>query len=424
MKRKSLISFFVFQARQVKNGDFKIIFLKICKRLPFYFFAFPLILFFRLIRPFKLVRFGYIRSDVIGNSVFDAEYYLSERELEKQNSLDLFYFSTTILCNEQWATMIRRHLHIYSFVRFLDDLNQLIPGGKTHIAKMVSLETGSRDNKGVLYRTKPHSPFTEEENKRGNNFLKEIGMKKGESFVCLLVRDAAYKSKYQNWIKNDWSYHNYRDSNVNDYIDTTLILAEQGHRVFRMGKEVDKPFRVKHPQVMDYANSSYRTDFLDIWLMANCRYCITTGTGLDDVCVAFRRPLVEVNYLPIGLGRCNQAYAVDLFKYLKWKSNGKLLSLDEIINTGAINFCYNKLYEDMGIEIIDNTSEEIVNTVVEMEGRLNGTWIEESKDIKLQKTFWEKLENSPHFNKRFGWIHPKSRISAYFLRKNHKWFFA
>lgn len=83
------ISFVSFQLSEIRNGNMKLFFSKIIKGLqfiitilPMYFIALPVVLFIRLIRPFKLVNFAKIRSDVIGNSVFDLEYYLSKRELE------------------------------------------------------------------------------------------------------------------------------------------------------------------------------------------------------------------------------------------------------------------------------------------------------------------------------------------------------
>ena len=389
--------------------------------LPIFLLAAPIVIIVRFIRPIILIRFGSVRSDVIGNSAFNVEYYLSESELENRKTLDFFYFQTSIMPNEQWALMVRRHFRIHSFVKYLDRLNCFILGGEKNTVRMVSRRTGSRDIKGVLYRTKPHMPFSKEENKRGRDFLEGIGFRNVDRFVCILVRDSAYKDQVS-WIKQDWRYHNYRDSDIDTYHDVVFTLAKKGYWVMRMGKVVHKAFSVNHPRVLDYSNSNYRNDFLDIWLMANCYFCITNGTGLDDICVAFRRPLVEVNYLPVGLTRCNQALTVDLFKKLKWKSNGNYLSLTEQIETGAIMFLHTQLYDDLGLEIIDNSSEEIMDAVIEMEGRLNGTWVETAEDFELQTVFWKKFKTSPHFPKRFGWIHPESRISSSFLRKNHDWF--
>lgn len=390
--------------------------------LPIYLLAVPIVLIVRCIRPITLVRFGPIGSAVIGNSTFNAEYYLSESELEKRKTLDFFYFRNPILPNEQWEIMVRRHFYIHSFVKYLDILNCLIPGGEKNTVRMVSIINGARDVKGVLSRTKPHMPFTKEENKRGRDFLEEIGLKKIDRFVCVIVRDSAYKDQVQSWLKKDWSYHNYRDSDLNTYHDAILTLAKKGYWVIRMGKVVNKPLNIHHPRVLDYSKSTYRNDFLDMWLMANCFFCITTGTGLDDVCVAFRRPLVEVNYLPLGWNRCNQALLVGLSKKLRWKSNGKFLRLNDLIKTGAINFSQTKLYNDLGVEIVDNTSDEITDAVIEMEGRLEGTWVETAEDIELQTIFWKKFKTNHQFTDHFGWKHPESRISSSFLRKNHDWF--
>ena len=413
---------------QIQQGGRVVLFRKMKRalqnflKLSLTLLAIPFVLLVRIIRPLVWIRFGKVRSDVIGNSAFDAEYYLSERELEKSKTIDLFYFSTLILCNEQWAMMVRRHLRICSFVRFLDNANQMVPGGQSHLVNMIPEVSGSRDTKSVLYRTGPHTRFTEDEDKRGRRFLMEIGLHQGERFVCLLVRDSAYKSRVQNYIKQDWSYHNYRDSAVDTYEEAALALAEKGYWVFRMGKAVQTTFKAEDPRILDYSNTTYRSDFLDIWLMARCHFCLTTGTGLDDICIAFRRPIVEVNNLPIGFNRCNQAFTVYLPKKLKWKSNGKFMGLKDQIRTGAIHFFDTQQYNDLEVIVVNNTSEEIVNAVLEMEGRVNSTWQETAEDVELQKVFWEQFKTWPDFNERHGWVHPESRINASFLRENRRWF--
>jgi putative glycosyltransferase (TIGR04372 family) len=298
--------------------------------------------------------------------------------------------------------------------------NEIIPFGSKHTIEM-NTSKGSVDLKGRLVKTKPHLSFNEVENDRANKFLSEIGFKEGDKFICYIVRD----SKYLKHISpNGFSHHDYRDSDIDTYNDSAIYLAEKGYWVFRMGKAVHKPFNVDHPLIMDYANSTYLSDFLDIWLMANCYFCVTTGTGLDDVSVAFRRPLVDVNHLPIGLNRSNHTRCVELYKHLRWKKNGNFLSLIDQINTGAIDFLHSDSYNDLGVEIIDNTAEEILNAVIEMEERLSGTWIDEPEDLELQDIFWEKFKDSSQFNERFGWINPASRISTSFLRKNYNWFLA
>nr|NQU89206.1 TIGR04372 family glycosyltransferase [Bacteroidota bacterium] len=176
--------------------------------------------------------------------------------------------------------------------------------------------------------------------------------------------------------------------------------------------------------VQDYANSSYRSDFLDIWFMANCHFRITTGTGLDDVCVAFRRPFVQINQIPHASFRGWVPNYVILYRILRYRNNGELISLREQIKTGVITAFHSEDYENRNIEIINNTSEEIMETVDEFEQRLAGTWVETEKDMELQKLYWKRLKTWPDFDQFVGYIRPEARVSASFLRKNHQWFLA
>jgi len=271
------------QLLQIQQGGRTVLFrkmkraLQILPKLPWYCFlsilAVPAVFVIRLIRPWVWIRFGKITAFIIGHFVFDSEYYLCEKDINNTKSLDLFYYelaSDKKLVNTQWDKMVRRHLFEHPFVAYLDKVNRILPGGQAHTLVM-NIETyGSRDVKGLLVRTEPHIYFTYEENECGHSFLKDLGLNREDRFVCLIVRDSAYKENYQKWSNRDWSYHNYRDCDIDTFEEAAIDLAEKGYWVFRMGKAVHKPFKVKNQRVIDYANSPYRSDFLDIWLMANC----------------------------------------------------------------------------------------------------------------------------------------------------------
>ena len=66
-----------------------------------YLLILPMVLFVRLIKPFVFIRFGPVRSDVIGHSVFNPEYYLCDRELNNYKTIDCFYFQSYPFPNEQ-----------------------------------------------------------------------------------------------------------------------------------------------------------------------------------------------------------------------------------------------------------------------------------------------------------------------------------
>ena len=50
-----------------------------------------------------------------------------------------------------------------------------------------------------------------------------------------------------------------------------------------MGRNQKKQFNGNNEKIIDYSFDSNQSDFLDIWLSANCDFCISTGTGLDCI---------------------------------------------------------------------------------------------------------------------------------------------
>ena len=63
------------------------------------------------------------------------------------------------------------------------------------------------------------------------------------------------------------------------------------------------------------------------------------------------------------------------------------------------------------LDIIENSSEEIKDLVLEMNDRLDEKWKETGKDEKLQQAFWSVVE-SPKYRRPLG-----VRIGTKFLKK-------
>jgi hypothetical protein len=71
-------------------------------------------------------------------------------------------------------------------------------------------------------------------------------------------------------------------------------------------------------------------------------------------------------------------------------------------------------FRNKGVDIVDNTPEEIRDLAIEMDDRLRGVWVEREEDTILQKKFWALFSQS-ELN---GVIY--ARIGAEFLRQNEK----
>lgn len=373
--------------------------------------AVPFVLIVRLLRPFIWFRFGNINSDRIGHFAYDVEYYLSEKEVGlHKGTHDIFFFGRKP-ANLQFAKMCSRVLTINSFAQYLWRANDLIPGGEKYVVKMPTRTNDYRDVLGLFGKTKTHLPFTAEEDVQGREFLKRVGCGPNEKFVCLMVRDSSYLSQKYGI---DVSHHNYRDSDISDYEQAALFLANKGYWVFRMGKTVHAPFNVNHPRILDYANTEYRGDFLDIWLMANCFFCVSTSTGLDSVCMVYRRPVVYVNF-----GTFNR---MPLFQdtvivptYYYWKDKDSPLTFEECYKH---SYMRSEEFMEAGIDLRRLSAEEITEAVVEMEARLNGTWVDDKEDAVLQGRFMNQYTSHPDFHKLHGWVSPGFRAGAHFLKNN------
>ena len=379
----------------------------------------PLMAIGRLLRPICFVRVGFFTADRIGHFVFDVEYYLTEQVLKpyQHKTIDLFFFEGEP-ANTKLASMVQGVVTVNPLVRFLYSANQLLPASKVQQLLPARHKTDSRDMEGLLHTAPTQLQFTEDDNDRGYQYLTSVGFEKRDKFVCLVARDSRYLKQVH--AERNWSYHDFRDTNIEDYKQAALALATQGYWVFRMGKVVDESFETDHPYVIDYANTTDRSDFLDLWLMANCFFAISTGLGLDSVADVFRRPIVFVNYVPLMDLEAWGPY-ITVPKKLTWTATNRPLSLSEQVKHTSLNGHY---YRDNGISVHDMKPDEITDVVLEMEMRLAGTFSTNQNVEKLNQCFWNELRAFPEFQKYHGWIHPNARLGTSYLNESKDWLFS
>lgn len=386
--------------------------------------AVPVVLVLRLIRPWVLVRWGGMISVYIGHFAANTELYLCERDacinVPKRRHVDLFYMAYRPICNQQLAKMWKRVLRVWPswILDPISRVNRLIPGGAVH--EIGNNTQGDRDVHNLLDRFPPHLEFTPEEEARGAAGLRAMGIPPDTPVVCLIVRDSAYRDVLQ---PGDWSYHNYRDCDIQNHILAAEELADRGYFVIRMGAIVRKAMKTANPRIIDYATNGMRNDFMDIYLGAKCEFCISVGTGFDAVPCVFRRPIVYVNIVPLGYFATFRTQCIGIIKHHYAAAENRELVLSEIFNQD-LGFCWTTSgYESQGIKLIENTPEEIRDVVIEMAERLNSTWQPHEDDETLQRRFWEIFPtdavDADQGQPMHGEIH--ARFGARFLRNNREW---
>lgn len=398
--------------------------LQILRKLPLYILIVPVLLAFRLIRPWLLVRWGGLTSSRIGHFVANTEMYLCERDaginLPEQRHVDLWYMEE-LICNQQLAIMWERKLRVWPswLLARISRVNKLIPGGAIH--EIGNNTQSDRDVHNLLDRFPPHLEFTPEEEARGNADLRAMGIPQGAQFVCLIARDSGYLDTHQ---PADWSYHNYRDSNIQNYLLAAEELAERGYFVIRMGAKVNEAMATTHRKIIDYAANGMRSDFMDIYLGFKCTFCISTTVGWGCLpTYGFRRPTLNIDVVPIGyLPSFSNKFILTTKRHIL-SSHNRELTLKEIFNHG-VGFCMNTSdYDSAGVELVENTPEENRDVVLEMAERLNGTWEPHPDDEALQGRFWEIFPTNAVDAYQGKSLHGeiRARFGAAFLRNNREW---
>ena len=375
----------------------------------------PLVILLRILRPLVLVKIGYINSEHIGHLVFETAYYSILQSIEKKKIYRIFYFRNyDKIANKYWIQYAKRYIFINNFLYYLYLSNSLIPGSQEHI---IEQQKNNRDLEGLLQKNKIFN-FSLQENTKAKKFLSSIGLKENEKFICLNIRDSYYNNKYKKWNNNSWDYHSYRNSNINNFVKVIKKLNDMNYWVIRVGKGTEKKIELNSLKYFDYANSKYRSDFLDIWLMANCFFSINSSrNGLDEVSRVFKVPTVGLNSIPIH-NIDTYEHSIEVPKELFWKTNQIKLTLSEYLK---YNFGRTQEFENAGIIFKELNSEDIIDCVIEMEKRLKGEWKESEEDIELQNQFFSIFKKFDNYSLLHNIIDSNYRIGSKYLKKNILW---
>lgn len=363
-----------------------------------YVISMPIALILALISPFFKIRLIGLQSFRIGHYALTTELMLCALDMnqEEKKKRTLFY-NMSKPCNLQLYKMWKRVIPIFSFSRLAIQVDQILsiilgePYRDDKIKKIYeSCETGTIDKSGFLKKiNKPRLFFTKKEIHRAKNILLQLGISDKSKFICLIVRDSAYLNAHDP--KTNWSYHDHRNADVMTYEKAARYLADKGYTVLRMGKYVNQPFNVDHPNIIDYANHPLRSDFMDIYLSAHCEFCISTCTGLDCVSQIFRKPVLLTNISPV-FGETLMWYPCTVFipKFLKNKDTNQILTLSEVAKTCHEFASKNALNEfsKKNLILVENSEDEILAVVIEMEARISGQWHESEHEPLLQTQYW------------------------------------
>lgn len=254
--------------------------------------------------------------------------------------------------------------------------------------------------------------FLKNEKKMGMKIMNKIGIK--EKFIIIHNRDSKYLSNY--YKDKDMSYHNFRDFDVNDFCHAAKNFVDNEYQVVRFGKIQKKKFISVNKNIIDYAFSNIRSDFMDFYLNYECAAYFGSDSGVVNLPLLFGKPLFHVNYPITNIDVFPTHLCYDSFipKKILCCKTGKLLGLKEIFSRKLFGINDKETFDNQNIRIINNSSKEIYDYSNELLFFLNNH--EYDVDYDLQKKFWDIFY-------KYSKIKRKKEIPAYigknFLKNNY-----
>lgn len=369
-------------------------------KLLFIPFVLLFVLIMRGLRNKVVIRFGELWSFRLGHLVGNTECYLSEKDMGYHKGYIDIWFDKGKIANKVISKKYNKLLHVWprSVCILIILVNKLFKRASVH---EISPYQYDRDVYNLWKG--PHIGFTEKEEKEGKKLLDKLKIPHDGKWVCLIVRDSAYlKEKFPG---ANYSYHDYRDADIEDYRLAAQALHKLGYYVIRMGEVVSRP--IDSPFIIDYTKQ--RTELGDLYLGAKCSFCLGTSCGFMSIPQVFKRPCVVTNFVPVEY---ISTFCEDLVIWKHHIKDGKTMTFKEIIDSGAGQFMSGHEFTQAGITLENNSPKEILDVTLEM-----------VKGVKSdQKDFWDKFpkSSSPYNNKR---LHGemKARIGRKFLARvqNH-----
>jgi putative glycosyltransferase (TIGR04372 family) len=195
---------------------------------------------------------------------------------------------------------------------------------------------------------------------KGWQALSRLGMRDGDWFACLHVREGGFHGEAELGPQNV-ALH--RSANVATYERAVDYILDQGGWVFRLGDASMSPLPFRRTRLVDYAHSDMRSPDMDLFLMSRCRYLLGTSSGPLTVCTSFGVPCGVTNYVPMADPPYSSKHLM-LPKRMWFAAEGRYLSLEEMLTPPfrlANRAHLFRLFADrLGVTLKDNSPDDLL----------------------------------------------------------------
>ena len=184
--------------------------------------------------------------------------------------------------------------------------------------------------------------------------LRKMGITEKDWYVCLHVREGNF------WLDP----YDKRNTNPLDYIKTIKMITDRGGWVIRMGHKGISSLP-QMAQVIDYPSTSYKSEFMDLYLIKHCHLYLGQNSGILDVALLFQKKIVLTNLTEWAFAFPMKKNQLAIMKNFFSKKLNRMLSVEELFQLPySYEFMFSsEIHKDFTIH--SNTPDEIYDVTVE-----------------------------------------------------------
>jgi len=220
--------------------------------------------------------------------------------------------------------------------------------------------------------------LTEEEIHKGQELRTQLNIPQTAKIVTLHVREPGFLTgeKFQ--------YNNYRDANISNYISAITYLIRRGYYVVRLGDKSMQTISSSSSQFIDAPHHLNYSDFFDLYFVATSDFYIGVPSGPSTVAAGFHIPQLMTNVPPEST-ICGFEKDLYVFKHCYSHQLGRCLSYEEMVTSQLADYNRAHLYQESGIELLENTPSDLLAATIEMKARIDGNYDKNNEIAKINK---------------------------------------
>jgi len=358
------------------------------KKIIGFIIGIPIILFCKILNIFFKFKFSYLYTSRIGHQIVNFDVSL----LYVTNNTLIFFSHENKVANKFILNFFKKQknvffLNLFKYIYFPiyyanPSSNLIIRWEQCQPKFSFHLKSNSK----IVFPS-----YSRE--KLDSIFLK-YNIKK--NFVGLHARNNLYVKKY---ILNDSNFHDYRDFNFRDYSLVIEYLNKENNSIIKLGETfLEEDLDCFKNKIFTSLNFDSNEE-IDYLLNVYSRYNVVASSGLSTMSSLVRKKTLYVNHIPHNLNQLSYCSPESLIlpKKIFSKEKGRLLNFKEHIEIDFSIHSKIDTYEKHHLILVNNSPQEILDAVIEMEEKVQGYNNEESR--KLNDLYWKSISNNNNYEK-------------------------